>query len=92
MNESRTPPSYCPVCRHLIDAATCVTDTTLQPTPGHPSICVYCGEIMVFADDLSLRSPTSEELSDLRRSPVWPTMQRAIEFVGQIHAKGKTVH
>jgi len=39
-----------------------VTDPDLQPEPGNVSVCLNCGAVMVFCDDLSLRSATMEEI------------------------------
>lgn len=33
------------------------------PTPGDPSVCVYCAALLVFGDDGALRYPTDGELT-----------------------------
>lgn len=59
MTGYRTPATICPSCGRTLDAAQNLQDA--QPTPGDFSICLECGHLMTFADDLSLRSLTREE-------------------------------
>ena len=56
-----TPECACPYCTHLIDAVSCLAETTAVPKPGDITVCFYCGAAVVFADGLTLRKP---ELSD----------------------------
>lgn len=55
------PSSACRSCGSPLDAATGV-NAALRPYPGAASVCAYCGRIMIFAGDLSLREPTEEEM------------------------------
>jgi hypothetical protein len=36
------------------------------PEAGDISVCYYCGRIMIYNEDLSLREPTEVELSELQ--------------------------
>ena len=45
---------------------------------GPLGICIACGSVLLFAEDLSLRRPSTEELTELRASKDWPAIQRMI--------------
>lgn len=66
MTTSRTPITICWHCDRPLDAATELMDEGKTPTPGAVSLCLYCGAIGYFADDLALRAPTDDELTALR--------------------------
>jgi hypothetical protein len=70
------PPSNCIGCGKLVDAATPVDIKTVTPAPGDITICFYCGHIMVYADDLSLRNPTDVEMFELAGNKTILAMQR----------------
>lgn len=62
----RVPENHCLNCKHVITAATSVTGMPdLMPTPGDVSICTYCGDIAVYAQDLTLREPTATEAFEI---------------------------
>ncbi len=50
----------CLKCQVEIDAATCVT-AAAKPADGDLNICVYCGHLMAFTADTTLRELTPEE-------------------------------
>lgn len=54
------PPSACLSCGGHLDAATEVFGASV-PSPGDITICLSCGHIMAFADDLGVRELTGEE-------------------------------
>lgn len=56
----------CPSCGRVMDAAT-VADSNrpASPTPGDLSVCIGCGDYLVYKDDLSLRQMTEEESKSL---------------------------
>jgi hypothetical protein len=66
----------CLGCGELLDGATGVSNRN-RPKPGSISICIYCGHIAVFADDLSLRKPTGEEMREIAGNPTILAIQRA---------------
>jgi hypothetical protein len=39
------------------------------PRPGDITLCLYCGHIMAFADDLTLRELNDEEAHDIAGDP-----------------------
>jgi hypothetical protein len=85
--------NHCPVCKHLLDAVTCTNGPeSTKPYPGNPSICMYCGEITVFADDLSMRKPTGAEMVEFMTDPNWEILRAALRFIAQRIAKGKSVN
>lgn len=57
----QTPASSCPSCGTTVDASTSVAGDH-APSPGDVSICMYCGHLMAFADDLTLRPLTDKEM------------------------------
>lgn len=54
--------SNCPKCNKFLDAVT-AEDGVKSPIPGDLSICFYCGEILVFNDNMELEK-VSQELFD----------------------------
>ena len=89
---TRTPVNYCRSCNYRMDAA---SDATLEgsiPKVGDWSVCIRCGELSVFNDDLTVRAPTQRELIGIQRSSTWPAIERyrmAIRWVQQQIAEGK---
>jgi hypothetical protein len=59
------PVSHCLDCGEQLDAATHIGGDQHKPDPGDVSICVRCGHIMAFADDLTLRRLTDEEMKQV---------------------------
>lgn len=51
----RVPLSPCPKCNYRLDAATLVRPGTALPKPGDFTICLRCGEVLIFGDELALR-------------------------------------
>lgn len=60
----RTPKNNCPVCKHHIDAATCIEDDH-TPEQDDVSLCLYCSSVNAFNSDLTLRAMTDSEIGDL---------------------------
>ena len=72
--------NLCPSCGNKNDAVTAAFgDAT--PHPGDLSICLYCGHLMVFADDLSLRALTDEEMHEVAGMREMLAVQRAREKI-----------
>lgn len=65
IENSRTGNNHCLRCRELIDAAR----GEGRPKPGDFSVCFYCAKLAVFADDMSLREPTAEEIRIAQKDP-----------------------
>lgn len=64
-NQNPLPISKCPVCGYKMDSATCVGDERAMPRPNEISLCLKCGEVMAFNDDLSLRQASLNDLIDV---------------------------
>lgn len=62
------PPQHCPNCGELFEYASALDHTNL-PKPGCLVVCGYCASVGVFADDLSIRVPTAEEMVEFAADP-----------------------
>lgn len=69
MPESR----YCE-CGKQLDA--CSGDN--RPSPGDATLCIDCGSLNFFGDDLRLRKPTDEEMLEAAADPGIQRLRRAI--------------
>jgi hypothetical protein len=58
------PSVECKGCGHKLNAATDVEQKT-TPNPGALSICLWCGYLAIFADDMSLRDLTDQEMHEV---------------------------
>lgn len=56
----------CPFCGAKIDAAT-KENIGSGPKEGDIGLCVYCGEWLVYAKDLTVRKPTDIEYQRIGR-------------------------
>ena len=56
--------SICPKCFTILSAATNMDDENLRPKPGDVTVCLYCAEVLVFNEDLTLRRPLAGEIED----------------------------
>ena len=63
MKTTVTPECKCTACGAAIDRATHVGD--VDPDPGDVAVCLECGHVMVFADDLTARDPTDDEMVEI---------------------------
>lgn len=63
----RMPENYCPVCQYKLDASTNASpeQPDAKPRPFDFSVCMKCGEILVFDFNLNLRVPMVSELMNL---------------------------
>jgi hypothetical protein len=61
------PMSKCPECGHILDAANCVSDgrPPAAPEPGDFTVCLNCGHLLVFDDNLGTREPNVEEAREI---------------------------
>lgn len=65
-NYGAIPASKCPRCEILLDDATAAYEENSVPKPGDVSVCVYCGVLSYFGEDLTLQEFTRDELNQLR--------------------------
>ena len=66
--ETNTPACLCLNCGKLIDVASAV-DCDAAPSPGDFTICLACGHLMAFDDELILRELTDAETVDVAGDP-----------------------
>jgi hypothetical protein len=59
----RISPTRCS-CGHLLTGASAIEED-VPPSPGNPSICMYCGVLRIYVEDLSLRELTRAELDEV---------------------------
>jgi hypothetical protein len=52
-----------------------------KPKPGDISLCMACGAISIFTDDLHMRPPTTEELEKANKNPQVLHAQMAIAHI-----------
>lgn len=74
------PFSRCIRCKTAIDAATGIGKR--QPSPGDVSICAYCGQVMLFSDDLTLVSAPQEVRDQIKTEmpDTWNIIETASRF------------
>jgi hypothetical protein len=78
--------NICPYCEYKSTMARGITKRD-KPQPGAFSICINCGELAIFGDDLKLLLPTGEQIDSLRASSEpWEKIQKAREI---IHQRGR---
>jgi hypothetical protein len=84
---SDVPVSRCVDCGSLLDVTTSV-ESESKPTPGSVTVCLMCGHIAAFADDLTLRELTREEQINVAGDPRILAIQRARKDLGIQKGKG----
>lgn len=60
----RTPECRCLSCGHKFNSAASAGKKG-YPTPGDLTMCLNCGAVMIFADDLTVRAMTHQETDEL---------------------------
>lgn len=83
------PNSTCPTCGYVMNASSCADTDPRPPEPGDISLCLCCGELLVFDQEMLLRVPSIGEIMDF--SPANYEMiertQRAIRAVRPLQHK-----
>jgi len=72
------PESTCINCGHVNDRAFAL-GADIRPCPGDVTICVECGHLMVFTDDLRFRNPNSDELKRFAGDPMIVAAMTALD-------------
>jgi hypothetical protein len=67
MKSYKTPTFHCPRCQHKLDRVTPSDDSEAarKPEENDFTICIQCGEILVFSKDLSLELMAKKDLKAL---------------------------
>ncbi len=64
-----TPFDCCPTCAHPFDRATCSRrrpdGSEPKPKPGDISMCMSCGEALVFGDDMRTHKAPTQLVAEL---------------------------
>lgn len=63
MSAYKVPENACPACGHRLDGAMAHPSVEdVPPTPGDLSVCIACGSILRFLDDMALAEVSVFEL------------------------------
>jgi hypothetical protein len=89
---SRVPKSKCLACGVRMDRATNMFDGQLKPSPEDFTICLKCGHLMIFADDLRVRELTTKEIVKIAGDKRVLLLQRARGAVMNERAKQEGNH
>lgn len=65
-----TPKGHCPTCAAPFDAHTCMNHPASHPSPGSITVCIYCANVLVFGDNLTLRELSFDDLAELPEQTV----------------------
>lgn len=80
----RTPESRCPKCDYKLDGATLALGTICAPKPGDVSVCLNCGQLLVYHDGTLLRQATADEIRDLmQQRALWAMIEKMQAFIAQ---------
>lgn len=89
MTTTRTAETSCPYCKAKIDSASPARNDESTPDPGDCTMCLYCGEWLVFEDGLTLRIPTDDELVEIGLDPDCRRTRAAWVLISREVAEGK---
>jgi NAD-dependent SIR2 family protein deacetylase len=64
LNDHETPECRCLKCNQTFTGALETTESG-PPQPGAISVCISCGAVMIFGEDLKVREFTDSEVSEL---------------------------
>jgi len=85
MITGETLPAVTCKCGKKLDAATTAARRDRKVKPGDLSVCVYCGNVSIFTDDMRLRDITTEEFQALDV----PTALQILQIQGCIETRKK---
>ena len=77
MKTTRYSEQRCLNCGHRLNAASSFFDET-PPHPGDATVCIECGHVMVFGDDMKMREPTGAEVVELAGNEQLLTTMRVL--------------
>lgn len=86
LRDSQIPKCQCPWCGHILDRAMSANPKkpNATPRPGDVTICISCAQILVFANDLTVRASAPGEIE------LTPAMRRAQQAVRELDRRDKT--
>lgn len=68
--------SVCCECGAMLDGVS----GPCQPSPGDMTLCIYCGCLNVFDDDMLLRRPTDDEFLEAAASTFGPVTMTNLDM------------
>jgi ribosomal protein L32 len=77
VHDFKMPESQCLNCGHKLDGAFAQQMKKARPAPGDITICIRCGHVMAFADDLTMRALTDAEVIEVAGNEDLLRYQRA---------------
>lgn len=80
MKDYSIPLSACPHCGYLLDRTTDAFGES-SPHKDDISMCIACGKLAMFNEDLTLRKPTLDELLKLAASQSITQVQLARSYI-----------
>lgn len=66
---TRVPEQICQSCGRSLTAVSTPGPEDPQPSPGDATVCLYCGHLMIFTDEMTLRLPNDQEIYELGGRP-----------------------
>jgi Zn ribbon nucleic-acid-binding protein len=86
----KTPLSHCLQCGYKLNAGSSVEQPGLLPGPGDVVVCMKCGAVMKYADDMTVRGMSDAEMDELINDKEWmDAIARVVQRVHFIkHASG----
>ena len=82
----RVVESPCTNCHAKLNATSSSSEED-SPNPGDITICLYCGHIMAYSDDMKLRDLTDEEVIEVAGHPDLIKNQKFVEFSNKLRGK-----
>jgi hypothetical protein len=83
----RVKTSECVTCRAVLNGAETVSDPNIHPKPNDVTICSYCGEVLQFNDDLSLRLISETVISEIDLMEMQKASVMATQFRKYVEMK-----
>lgn len=62
-------PLVCPQCGTILDVHESLDDPLSAPDPGDATICMHCGQLLVFTETPGVRFPRLQELEHYLKDP-----------------------
>jgi hypothetical protein len=66
MNAVKFDTKACPTCKVEVDLGVNMSKTEKEPKPGNIAVCMNCGEILIFNQDMTLRESTLSDILKIR--------------------------
>lgn len=76
--------SYCLNCGKKLNACSSATAESM-PNPGDITICLYCGHIMSFSDDMSLCELNDDQIKEIAGNPDIIKHQKIVDQARKNH-------